>query len=194
LRLACFLCLCFYMCIFPFSFRIIEPIFMTLGMYVMAAETISAVHFVQLSYQSVRLHVYRLLSLLDNGSVNSFLLQRVYAATEELLDELFSASSLSYRRKARYYFSCGGGIEYFHRSPSSRKRLRKGNPVPGVYLGHPVPGGYKYRNLAFQAGGISRIGTIKWETQTRAGLHWRGPAATVNYRPVLSSEMAQQNN
>jgi hypothetical protein len=32
-------------------------------------------------------------------------------------------------------------IEYLHRSPSSRKRRRKGNSVPGVYLGHLVPGG-----------------------------------------------------
>jgi hypothetical protein len=39
---------------------------------------------------------------------------------------------------------CGGGIEYLHRSP----------------------GGYKYGDLALQAGGVSKIGTI----QTRAGL------------------------
>jgi hypothetical protein len=26
------------------------------------------------------------------------------------------------------------------------------------------------------------------------GLRWRGPAATVNYRPVFSSERALQNN
>jgi hypothetical protein len=31
-------------------------------------------------------------------------------------------------------------------------------------------------------------------TETRAGLWLRGPAATVNYRPVLSSERALQNN
>jgi hypothetical protein len=30
--------------------------------------------------------------------------------------------------------------------------------------------------------------------QTREGLCWRGPAATVNYTPVLSSESAPQNN
>jgi hypothetical protein len=70
---------------------------------------------------------------------------------------------------------------------------------PGVNLGHPVPGGYKYGDLAFQAGGVSRIETIKYDvqsrgTQTRAGLLWRGPAATVNYRSVLSSERALQNN
>jgi hypothetical protein len=27
-----------------------------------------------------------------------------------------------------------------------------------------------------------------------AGLCWRGPAATVNYRPILSSERVLQNN
>jgi hypothetical protein len=36
---------------------------------------------------------------------------------------------------------CGGGLEQLHHSPVSRKRRQKGNPVPGVQLGHPVPGG-----------------------------------------------------
>jgi hypothetical protein len=75
----------------------------------------------------------------------------------------------------------------------------KGTQCPGVYLGHPVPGGYKYGDLALQVGGVSRIGTIKYGfgfrgAQTRVGLRCRGPAATVNYRPVLSSERALQNN
>jgi hypothetical protein len=69
----------------------------------------------------------------------------------------------------------------------------------GVYLGHPVPGGYKYGDLVLQTEGVSRIGTIKCGlesrgTQTRAGLCWRGPAARVNYTPVLSSERTLQNN
>jgi hypothetical protein len=47
--------------------------------------------------------------------------------------------------------------------------------------------------------GVSRIGTIKYGlesrgTQTREGLRWQGQAATVNYRPILSSERASQNN
>jgi hypothetical protein len=67
---------------------------------------------------------------------------------------------------------------------------RKGTQCPGAYLGHPVPGGYKYRDLALQVGGVLRIGTIKYclesrGTQTRAGQCWRGPAPTVNYKPVL---------
>jgi hypothetical protein len=53
--------------------------------------------------------------------------------------------------------------------------------------------------LALQVGGVSRIGTIKYGLKSRgsqilAGLRWRGPAATVNYRPILSSERALQNN
>jgi hypothetical protein len=39
---------------------------------------------------------------------------------------------------------------------------RKGTQCPGVYLGHSVPEGYKYGDLAFQVGGVSRIGTIKY--------------------------------
>jgi hypothetical protein len=92
---------------------------------------------------------------------------------------------------------CGGGLEYFHCSPASRKRRQKGTQRPGVYVGHPDPGGYKYGDLALQVGGVSRIGTIKYGlessgTQTRAGLRWRGPAATVNERPIFSSERLPQ--
>jgi hypothetical protein len=36
--------------------------------------------------------------------------------------------------------------------------------------------------------------TSRQRGQTLAGLCWRGPAATVNYRPALSSEMALQSN
>jgi hypothetical protein len=32
---------------------------------------------------------------------------------------------------------------------------------PGVYLGHPVPGGYKYGNLSIQVGGVSNE-TVKY--------------------------------
>jgi hypothetical protein len=36
---------------------------------------------------------------------------------------------------------CGGGLEYLHRSPASRKRRRKGNPVPGGITGSPCSWG-----------------------------------------------------
>jgi hypothetical protein len=32
---------------------------------------------------------------------------------------------------------CVGGVEYLHRSPASRRRRRKGNPVPGGITGPP---------------------------------------------------------
>jgi hypothetical protein len=43
----------------------------------------------------------------------------------------------------------------------------KGTQCPGVYLGHPVPWGYKYGDLALQVEGVSRIGTIKYGLESR---------------------------
>jgi hypothetical protein len=43
---------------------------------------------------------------------------------------------------------CGGGVQYFHRSPASRRRRRKGNAVPGEY---------KYRDLDLQIEGFSNL-------------------------------------
>jgi hypothetical protein len=34
----------------------------------------------------------------------------------------------------------------------------KGTPCPGAYLGHPVPAGYKYRDLALQDGESEEFG------------------------------------
>jgi hypothetical protein len=34
----------------------------------------------------------------------------------------------------------------------------KGTQCPGVYLGHPVPGGYKYGDLALQVGESQELG------------------------------------
>jgi hypothetical protein len=51
--------------------------------------------------------------------------------------------------------------------------------------------------MALQVAGVSRIETIKYGlesrgTQKREGLRWRGPAETVNYRSILSTERALQ--
>jgi hypothetical protein len=35
----------------------------------------------------------------------------------------------------------GGGLEYLHHSPASRRRRRKGNPVPGGITGQPCHSG-----------------------------------------------------
>jgi hypothetical protein len=42
--------------------------------------------------------------------------------------------------------------------------------------------------------GQENMGPESHGTQTLEGLRWQGQAATVNYRPVLSSERAPQNN
>jgi hypothetical protein len=39
----------------------------------------------------------------------------------------------------------GGGFEYLHRSPASRRRRRKGNPVPGGVTGPPCSWGILIR-------------------------------------------------
>jgi hypothetical protein len=42
----------------------------------------------------------------------------------------------------------GGGLEYLHFSPAGNRWRRKGTPVPG---------GYKYGDLAVQVGGVSNL-------------------------------------
>jgi hypothetical protein len=80
--------------------------------------------------------------------------------------------------------SCGGGVEYLHRSLASCRRRRKGNPVPG---------GYKYGDLALQVRGSLGCERVTcrescW-TRTWEWLRWRGPAAIVNDRHIISWEM-----
>jgi hypothetical protein len=47
--------------------------------------------------------------------------------------QVFSTSSVTYQRKVgnQFFLSRVEGVEYLHRSPASRRRRRKGNPVPG---------------------------------------------------------------
>jgi hypothetical protein len=67
------------------------------------------------------------LSLIGNGSTKTIPRYRTHNdRTEEL------CSSISIKS-----VSCGGGSEYLHSSPASRKRRRKVNPVPGGISGPP---------------------------------------------------------
>jgi hypothetical protein len=52
---------------------------------------------------------------------------------------------------------CGGGVEYFHRRPASRRRRQKRNPVDGGVTGPSFSGGYKYGDLALQVGGVPNL-------------------------------------
>jgi hypothetical protein len=88
---------------------------------------------------------------------------------------------------------CGGGFEYLHRSPASRRKWRRGNPVPGGITGPPcsrgiliqgsVPPGWENLESEAVIWGYESRGIRIWEW-----LRWRGPAEIVNDRPILSSE------
>jgi hypothetical protein len=61
---------------------------------------------------------------------------------------------------------CGGGVEYLHCDPASRRRRWKG------------------KSQIWD----SKIRSKSQETRTRERLRWQGPAAHTKDRPVLSSE------
>jgi hypothetical protein len=81
-----------YLLIPPINFRIPEPIFMKLVMYIMTSEPILTAYLINPSRQSVCLYVYlsyrcyakarysaALISLLGNGLVNTFPWRRIHA-------------------------------------------------------------------------------------------------------------------
>jgi hypothetical protein len=88
---------------------------------------------------------------------------------------------------------CGGGFEYLHRSPASRRRRRKVNPVPGDITESPSS-----REIWIREPGLEVRGSLESEnlkcaheshgTRTGKWLRWREPTAIVNDRPILSSE------
>jgi hypothetical protein len=90
-----------------------------------------------------------------------FLSQHVYflqrtclqVATKDLNDRLLDPG-VSVSRVG------GRCLEYLHRSPASRRRRRRGNPVLGVCLGLPVSGGYKCRGLVLQVGLERKVTTL----------------------------------
>jgi predicted nucleic acid-binding Zn ribbon protein len=66
----------------------------------------------------------------------------------------------------------GGGFEYLHRSPASRRGRRKGSLESEII----------------------KYGQDSHGTRTQKWLLWRGPGAVVNDRPVLSSERVPHIN
>jgi hypothetical protein len=90
---------------------------------------------------------------------------------------------------------CGGGVEYHHRSPASRRRQRKGNPMSGDITGPPCAWGIYVRGPGPPGwgGGGFKPETVKCGHESRGTRTWewlrlRGPATIVNDRPILSSE------
>jgi hypothetical protein len=75
-----------------------EPIFMKLGINIMAPDLNSMVYLINPSHQSVCICIP--LPLLGNGLVKKIIVAtNTYATIEELLDQWFSMRSVSYQRK-----------------------------------------------------------------------------------------------
>jgi hypothetical protein len=89
------------------------------------------------------------------------------------LKVVFSLRSMSLYTTKTPAFPCRGDLEYFHRSPTSRKGRQKGNPTSNETAAY---------SLKF-------CGT--WTREWQRGY---GPGASVraNYRPILSSEREPQ--
>jgi hypothetical protein len=75
-----------------------EPIYLELGMYIMAPEPISAAYFINPSHQSVCLYVYPRIVARQRLGKSVTTETNTDAAIEELLD-LFSMRPVSYQRK-----------------------------------------------------------------------------------------------
>jgi hypothetical protein len=81
-----------------------DPVFMKHDMHVMASEPISMAYFKNLSHQSVCLYVYSLIVASQQFTKNVTVALNNHAATEELLNMLFSMWSMSYQGKSGNQF------------------------------------------------------------------------------------------
>jgi hypothetical protein len=70
-----------------------QPVSMTLGMYIMPPESISAAYFIDASHQSV------CVSFLRNGSVKCYLGNKYACNKEELSEASFLIRSVSHQKK-----------------------------------------------------------------------------------------------
>jgi hypothetical protein len=83
--------------------------------------------------------------------------------------------------------------DHLHHIPTSRRRRRKGNPVPGGITGRPSSWGIKIRRPGPTGWGSLESETVKYGhefrgTRTREWLRWREPTAIINNESILSSE------
>jgi hypothetical protein len=86
------------------SFEFLKPMFMKLGIYIMAPEPISTAYFENPSHQSVCLYVYPPVVARQQLSKKVTASTTIQATVEELLDVSFSMLSGSSQRKVGDYF------------------------------------------------------------------------------------------
>jgi hypothetical protein len=92
--------------LYPFiNFWMPEPIFMKLGMYIMAPEPISTAYFINPSHQSVCLYVYPLIVARQRLGKNITAETNTQVTIEELLDASFSIWPVSYQGKEAISYS-----------------------------------------------------------------------------------------
>jgi hypothetical protein len=92
----------------------------------------------------------------------------------------------------RHYSIGRARVEAGSNTSNVARRVVGGDKNGTQCLGHPVPGDINKGNWPSRLG-ESRISDSKLcheshETRTREWLRWRGPAAIVNDRPILSSK------
>jgi uncharacterized protein (DUF486 family) len=76
-----------------------EPVFMKLGMYIMAPELFSTAYFINLSHWPVCLYVYTIIVDRQRLGNKVSATTNTHATIEELLDTSFYTLSVSYKRK-----------------------------------------------------------------------------------------------
>jgi hypothetical protein len=79
-----------------------EPIFMKLGMHIMATAPISREYFMNPNHQSVCLYVSAPIVARQRLGKNVTATMNTYAKIQELLDASFSMRSVLYQRKVGY--------------------------------------------------------------------------------------------
>jgi hypothetical protein len=81
---------CLYVCESPLiNFRMAEPIFMKLGMYIMANESISTAYFINPSHQSVCLYVYTHIVARQQIGKKVTATKNTHTVIQELLERRF---------------------------------------------------------------------------------------------------------
>jgi hypothetical protein len=96
------MCFCVYMLCTSLpliNFQMPEPVFMKLGVYIMAPEPFSAAYVMKPSHQSVCLYVYTHLVARPRIGKNVTAATNRQATIEQLFDALFSVRHMSYQRR-----------------------------------------------------------------------------------------------